>query len=735
MNEQKKYYYRLDLIRIVSCIMVFLYHLNIIKGGFLAVCTFFTLSGYLSCISALRNNKFSLKKYYLNRFIKIYLPLLVVVSITLIIFKQFNSLTWLNLKPETISVIFGYNNFWQLGAKLDYFVRHVHSPFMHLWYISILLQFDLIFPIIFVILKKIDKKIYKNSSLIFVSLLTIIMTSLFYYMSKNQDIMVVYYNSFARSFSLLFGVLFALIQYKFNLQIPGLLKKLHKVIFNFYFLIFIIICTIIPDNSKNYALYMIFITALSVKLIQYGTVKTLQNDSLNGLIKFLSKATYEIYLVQYPVIFFVESLLMKNNYKLFIISILTIIISYILHFLVNLSTKNILSKIFKIIVLSIIIIFSGYILYHEKDHTKEMKELENKLSDNLKLIEEKNNNYVNALKEEQDEWNKILEDMKVGEEQVAESVKKMPVVGIGDSVLLGASGALYKTFPNGYFDGKVSRSIIGAEDLLISLKNDGKLGNTLILALANNGDYSNRVNTGLMNILGDREIYWVSAVKADDPSFNTKFKEFAKGYPNIHIVEWEELSKNHPEYFYADGIHLKEKGQAAYANAIYDAIYNNYLNKFKKEQNELIKKHEEEKKNKITFYGNDALTNSYSYIQEKFEKASFNAKESYNFTNLYNELKEKINNKTLEYKIVLLFDQKANLSNEQYNKIIDLCKDYKIYICNITNNKISFENENIKVINFYDEIKNNEDYVSADKIHLTKKGNQKLASVLINNID
>ena len=152
MNEQKKYYYRLDLIRIVSCIMVFLYHLNIIKGGFLAVCTFFTLSGYLSCISALKNNNFSLKKYYLNRFIKIYLPLLVVVSITLIIFKQFNSLTWLNLKPETISVIFGYNNFWQLGAKLDYFARHVHSPFMHLWYISILLQFDLIFLIIFFLL-------------------------------------------------------------------------------------------------------------------------------------------------------------------------------------------------------------------------------------------------------------------------------------------------------------------------------------------------------------------------------------------------------------------------------------------------------------------------------------------------------------------------------------------------------------------------------------------------------
>ena len=43
-REKKDYYIRLDIIRIISCIMVLLYHLDIVKGGFLAVCTFFTLS-------------------------------------------------------------------------------------------------------------------------------------------------------------------------------------------------------------------------------------------------------------------------------------------------------------------------------------------------------------------------------------------------------------------------------------------------------------------------------------------------------------------------------------------------------------------------------------------------------------------------------------------------------------------------------------------------------------------
>ena len=70
--SSKKYYKDIDFIRVLSCIAVLLYHLNILKGGYLAVCTFFVLSGYLSCISAFRKEKLSLKEYYLNRSLKIY---------------------------------------------------------------------------------------------------------------------------------------------------------------------------------------------------------------------------------------------------------------------------------------------------------------------------------------------------------------------------------------------------------------------------------------------------------------------------------------------------------------------------------------------------------------------------------------------------------------------------------------------------------------------------------------
>ena len=106
----KKYYKKLDLIRFISCISVLLYHLNIIKGGYLAVCTFFVLTGYLSCFSLFKKEKISILEYYKNRFLHIYLPLVLVVFISIAVISFIPSINWLNLKPETTSVLLSYNN-------------------------------------------------------------------------------------------------------------------------------------------------------------------------------------------------------------------------------------------------------------------------------------------------------------------------------------------------------------------------------------------------------------------------------------------------------------------------------------------------------------------------------------------------------------------------------------------------------------------------------------------------
>ena len=609
MKEKKTYYRRLDVIRNISCIMVLLYHLNILKGGFLAVCTFFALSGYLTCMSALKKEKFSIKTYYLNRLRTLYLPLIVVVSITIIVFKLLPNITWLNLKQETTSVIFGYNNFWQLNANLDYFTKNVNSPFIHLWYISILMQFELVFPIIFKIFKKLQEKSLNIIPIIITFILTIASTVLFIYMSMTKDIMMVYYNTFARVFSILFGVLIALVYNEYGIRFPKKLKTNNSFIFLIHIIIFIILSLFVSAESKLFAVFMIITTIISIRLIKYSTIITKQPYKFEKLNKILAKSSYEIYLVQYPIIFFMQGLPINIVLKTILIMMLTFIISCILSIVIGFKTKIKIFKALKIALLSLIIIVGAFLLITEKDHTDEMKELEAVLNENANLTEQKNEQFLNdentekqkeSDKKESNSENTIEVSIsqktqnntegtntkeqttsisKAKEEQVAEQVKNLPVVGIGDSVLLGAINELYKKFPNGYFDGKVSRSLSAGETILKDLKNQGKLTDTVILALANNGDYSTKKNVQLMEIVGDRQVYWINAVGADDPTFNAKFKEFAKDYPNLHIVEWDVVSKGHKEYFYADGIHTKGEGLKKYAETVYEAIYNDYLNK------------------------------------------------------------------------------------------------------------------------------------------------------------
>ena len=604
MKKKKLYYRRLDVIRDVSCIMVLLYHLNILPGGFLAVCTFFTLSGYLACMSALEKEKFSIKTYYISRIKTLYLPLIVVVFTTVIFAKIIPNITWLNLKQETISALFGYNNFWQINANLDYFTKNVNSPFIHLWYISILMQFELIFPVALVALKKIKEKGINNISIIVTFLLTIVATILFFYMSVTKDRMVVYYNTFARIFSIFFGIMLALIHYEYGIKFPKIFRTNHSLIFGLYMFIFIILNIFVSAESKYFAIFMILTTIISTRMIKYSIIQTKISSKLDDFTELFAKLTYEIYLVQYPIIFFMQKVPINRIFKTFIIIILTFIIAFILHLILNYKPKKKSFKNIKDMTLGIIIVLGSFLVLTEKDHTAEMKELEESLNVNADVIEKKNEEFVNLENTEYEKENEVTEKenkesevtekenkesennptveqtrtiTEVDEEKIAKQVSNLPVVGIGDSVLLGAIDELYKKFPNGYFDGKVSRNLSAGETILRDLKSQGKLSNTIILALANNGDYSTKKNKELMEIIGDRQLYWVNAVGADDPTFNAKFKEFAKDYSNIHIVEWDVASKNHPEYFYADGIHTKNEGMKKYAETIYKAVYEDYL--------------------------------------------------------------------------------------------------------------------------------------------------------------
>ena len=124
----------------------------------------------------------------------------------------------------------------------------------------------------------------------------------------------------------------------------------------------------------------------------------------------------------------------------------------------ELNKKN---KLLKNIIRVIICLFSLYGVYvfiTSKDYTKEMKQLEEQMSKNEQVILQKQKEYSASIKEEEDRLNEALNKLNLDEEELKEVIKKSPVVGIGDSVMLGAIDNLYDTFKGGYFDAKVSRT-------------------------------------------------------------------------------------------------------------------------------------------------------------------------------------------------------------------------------------------------------------------------------------
>ncbi len=721
---EKKIYKRIDLIRVVACIAVFLYHINALKGGYLAVCTFFVLSGYLSCISLFKKEKLSLKDYYINKFKNLYFPLLIVVFITIFVISLIPSITWLNLKPETTSVLLGYNNFWQLNANLDYFTRHISSPFMHFWYIGILLQFDLVFPFIFIILRKIGDKIHKSIPCIILLILSIISSIYFYIESLNPNIMIVYYNTFTRVFSLTFGMLIGFIHAYYK---PLVIKNINTIAFYLYLLLIMLLFIFIDASHIYFNIAMLLSTIITCRLIDYGVFSNNKESIFDKVIKSISKISYEVYLIQYPLIFIFQNISMDNTIKMVLLVILLILLSYIINF----GIKNKKSKL-RYIVLIFLLVISSIGIYDyviAKDHTAEMKALEEQLLENQKIMEQKQEEYALRLKSEMDSLNSELDNIEDLENKLDEKIDNLPIVGVGDSVMLGAVENLYKTFPKGYFDAATSRTAWVLNDILKGLRSKGLLGDPILLNLGANGDCPDWCKAEIMQTSDNRKVFWINATNDSDVHVNERLNKLAETYDNLYVIDWESISKGHPEYFVVDGIHLTEVGREAYVSAIRDSIYNTYLEEYNKKKEELLKIHDEKQKLKISFYGNDLLLNVYPYLEEDFNNSKFVIDKDFNYETLINKIKEDIKDESINYKVVFVFDKNAYLTKDNYNELIELCKEHEIYILDSLNLKL--DSNDITTMEFYKELETNSSYYMPDKVHLTTDGNKALKESLL----
>ena len=332
--EYKK---EIDGLRSIAIISVILYHSQIglwndqyLKGGFIGVDIFFTISGYLisSLIFIEINNtkKFSFKNFYIKRIRRI-LPAFLVVTIasSFYAFKILLPLQYVEyIKSLLLSSIFLSNYFFYFN-DITYGVETAfHIPLLHTWSLSVEEQFYIIFPLFSVFVYKFFKK-YLLNILIVCFLLSFL--SYLYFASINYSL--TFYALQFRLWEIIAGSILAYlniyknksygIQWCQNLSIVGF---------------FLIILPILFYKNNFFINVFPFLSVLGTCLVIFFSNK---NNYVNKILTlkplvFIGLISYSLYLWHYPIFVF-RKLINPQNFnsieKFIIIFILSVITYYI----------------------------------------------------------------------------------------------------------------------------------------------------------------------------------------------------------------------------------------------------------------------------------------------------------------------------------------------------------------------------------------------------------------------
>ncbi len=149
------------------------------------------------------------------------------------------------------------------------------------------------------------------------------------------------------------------------------------------------------------------------------------------------------------------------------------------------------------------------------------------------------------------------------------------VFAIGDSVMVGAAGALQDALGDVEVDAAVSRQASTAIEILRAKRDADQLGDVVVVHMGTNGTFSAPEFDAMMAILADVPRVVFVNLKVPRPweaADNAVIADGVQRYPNTVLVDWHTAGNNHPEYFWGDGIHLQPNGAQAYANLIAAAL-------------------------------------------------------------------------------------------------------------------------------------------------------------------
>ena len=568
----------IDGLRAIAVIAVMLYHLGVswIPGGFLGVDLFFVISGYvitrLLLDSIQERGGLDLRDFYLARIRRLLPPLVFMIVTTSIFVGLWAPDTTKKFLTDAPFSLTGAMNWWLVFNHQDYFEASGRPPLLqHTWSLAVEAQFYLLWPLILlIVLKYLGKRLIPAAALIIAATSGVALMFVSFQLdaANSSKVSHVYFGTDTHSIGLFLGAALAVswIPQNFNLQVTRRAQDFIDGIGVFGF-IGILATFLLIDETKPtlykiaFPLAGLFGTAILISIVHPASrfAPLLRNKTL----LWIGERSYAIYLWHW-VIFQVSRPqvdLDGEDWALFTLRILVV-----------LALADISLRLVELPIRSgaVAYWFKG-MRYRTPEVRKRQKVLVAISISTTILLSSLVSAY--ALLDTADKNRAVKVAIEEASQPVKTEISAIGKTGIwvtGDSVILGIRHEIEARNPIALINARVGRQ---ATELLEVIQKDSSaaIGSPIVFNLGNNNALTREQVVAIFEAIKTAPIRIVVNTAVPRPwkeTNNALIDEVASGYPNTHVIRWDQISMGHPEYFAPDGIHLVPAGVRAYVAAI-----------------------------------------------------------------------------------------------------------------------------------------------------------------------
>ncbi|WP_306008474.1 acyltransferase family protein [Bacillus sp. MMSF_3353] len=597
-KKNSRYMVGLDSLRGLAILGVILYHINFnwMPGGFLGVTVFFVLSGYLiTDILAMewkRNKRIDLKKFWLSRARRLLPGMLVMLVITLAWITIFHSSLLEKMRGDSLAALFYVSNWWYIYHKLSYFDNFNQiSPLNHFWSLAVEEQFYVVWPFIISLGLYYIKKQSRMILLICLGAFASALAMAILY-EPGVDPSRIYYGTDTRAFSLLIGAVLALV-WPSNRLANKIIPKARFILDVVGGIALIIILVMFwktnqydPFLYKGGMVLLSIATALLVANLAHPTSRIAQFLRFRPL-RWVGVRSYGIYLWHYPILTLTTPKVNTGDF-----SIIRAILQFLLIILIaqiswkfiekpirqgalrNIQFKNLrLQNITLGVKLALVcsLFFSSIAVLGLSNASKAK---ENYQQEKVEAVQTQPAPHPVAVWENPNQETPLNQG-ESKEVNSAQPKNPLTVTAIGDSVMIDITPYLKNTFPDIRIDAQIGRQLSKAIPVVEQLKNEGNLGNYVIIGLGTNGAFTTEQLVSLIKLIGnERKIIFINTrvPRPWESIVNERLKVTVPKYPNVTLVDWYAASAGKKDYFAPDGVHLTNIGAEAYAVLVAKAV-------------------------------------------------------------------------------------------------------------------------------------------------------------------